>query len=514
MKPLLDKFTLPVTVLAILFLFKFLNPSLDDPDFYWHLKTGEYIFSHSAVPMTDPFAFTSIGMPWVAHEWLTELVLYGAMQFLGFTGIRLLVATMLCASFYLLFQLTQKLVNGEAKALIIASAFFAALMPYWSPRPQIFTFFFFSTYLWLLLDYKYAGSSKRFWLLPAIMVLWVNLHGAFLVGIALVLIFLVTEWAMHFYASRDNRMVRKDLTRLSIFSWLTCLATLINPQFFHIWAYPFQLVSMEVAKGAIAEWQSPNFHLLFYKIHLTLIIAFFLAFIYSRKKPDLTELFIPLFFISAGLVSQRHLPLTSFVLLGFFGAIYRHIEVPFNLSFTKKYQLIVSQTAKSEVNPLFASVINLSLFLIVVALVGSGAITQEKDEETLGMIPVGAANYIRENRISGNMFNDYNFGGYLIYKLAPTQKVFIDGRADLYGDKFVNDYLDIYSGKAGWKEKFEKFSIDYVICDKNSALRQLLLSEGSFKEGYSDKFHSVLLRNGPKFQALLAHNKEALKQLP
>jgi hypothetical protein len=453
-------------------------------------------------------------MPWVAHEWLTELILYGATQFLGFAGIRLLAATMLCATFYVLFRLTKNLVNGEAKALIITVSFFAALMPYWSPRPQIFTFFFFSAYLCLLLNYKYLGSSKRFWLLPATMVLWVNLHGAFLVGIALLLMFLAAEWTMHFYASKNNRTVRNDLTRLSVFVVITCLATLINPQFFHIWTYPFQLVSMEVAKGAVSEWQSPNFHLLFYKIHLTLIIGIFLSFIYSRKKPDLTELFVSLFFISAGLVSQRHLPLTSFVLLGFFGAMYGHIQIPFKLSISQKYHSAITHTAKSEVNPFFASFINLGLFFIVVALAGFGVISQEKSEETSGMIPVGAANYVKENNISGNMFNDYNFGGYLIYKLTPTQKVFIDGRADLYGDKFISDYLDIYSGKVGWKEKFEKFSIDYVICDKNAALRQLLLAEGSFKEGYSDKFHSVLLRNGPKFQALLAQAHETRRPLP
>jgi hypothetical protein len=514
MKPLLQKFTLPVTVLAILFLFKFLNPALDDPDFYWHLKTGEYIFSNLTVPKTDPFAFTSGGMPWVPHEWLTEIILYAAMQSLGFTGIRLLAATMLCATFYLLFRLIQKFVNGEAKALIIIASFFSVLMPFWSPRPQIFTFLLFSTYLYILLSYKYFGLSKHFWLLPVIMAFWVNLHGAFLVGIALLLMFLVTEWCMHLYANKNNRATRNDLIKLSVFTLAACMATLINPHFFQVWVYPFQMISMEMSKGVISEWQSPNFHMLFYKIHLLLIIGFFLALIYSRKKPDLTELSISIFFISAGLVSQRHLPLTSFTLLGFFGVFYTHLKFPFELSYFRKHESSISKIAKSEVNPSVATAINLSLFFAVAILAASGKIYHEKEGKTTAMIPAGAVNYVESNKISGNMFNDYNYGGYLIYKLTPTQKVFIDGRADLYGDKFISDYLHIYSGRAGWKEKFEAFSIDYVICDKDSALRQLLLAEGSFKEGYVDKFHSVLLRNGPKFQALLAQSSTVSTERP
>lgn len=504
MTSLLNKFTLTTTVIAILFVLKFLNPVLADPDFYWHLKTGEYIVSTLSIPSTDPFSFTFGGKPWVAHEWLTEALLYGAMQAFGYTGIRLLIATMLCASFYLLYRLALKLGNDDGKALVISLAFFVPLLPYGSPRPQILTFFFFTAYLYLLLDFKYSGTTKRLWLLPAMMLLWVNLHGAYLVGIALLMIFLATEWTMHLYADRGNIIARRNLTRLGMFTLATCLATLANPQFFMIWVYPFELVSLEVSKGIINEWQSPNFHLLGFKLYLILIIMFFSGLIYSRKKPDLTELFIPIFFISAGLVSARHLPLTCFVLSGFFSAFYRHVDLPFKLPKVPRFDQSQARGINSQINPTVAGVINLGLLLTVLLLAASGSVYRDKENQVAETVPVGAVNYVIENKISGNMFNDYNVGGYLIYKLASMQKVFIDGRADLYGDKFVTEYLQIYAGQEGWKQKFDKFSIDYVICDKNAALRQLLLADGSFKEAYVDSFHSVLLRDIPRFRPLLA----------
>jgi hypothetical protein len=105
------------------------------------------------------------------------------------------------------------------------------------------------------------------------------------------------------------------------------------------------------------------------------------------------------------------------------------------------------------------------------------------------------------------MFNDYGDGGYLIYRLGPQHKVCIDGRVDVYGDAFFKDYNEMYSGAAGWKEKFDRLAIDFAILDNDAPIRQLLLAEGSFKEAFRDQRHSVLLRATPRHAALPGTDK-------
>ena len=130
------------------------------------------------------------------------------------------------------------------------------------------------------------------------------------------------------------------------------------------------------------------------------------------------------------------------------------------------------------------------------------------DEQLNNFLPVNAASFVLANGISGNLFNTYHYGGYLIYRFLPNRKVLIDGRADMYGDKFFLDFHHIYSGRENWKIKFRELSIDYAIVGIDAPIRQLLREDASFVEVYSDKRHSVLVRNSAKYEALLDRLKK------
>jgi hypothetical protein len=116
------------------------------------------------------------------------------------------------------------------------------------------------------------------------------------------------------------------------------------------------------------------------------------------------------------------------------------------------------------------------------------------------IIPIKATDFILREGINGRMFNTYHYGGYLIYRLYPQQLVFIDGRADMYGDSFIKDAQAIYQGSSQWKVRFDGYGIDYVICESESPLRQLLLEEGKFHLVFDDGMHSVLLRDIAKYR--------------
>jgi hypothetical protein len=128
-----------------------------------------------------------------------------------------------------------------------------------------------------------------------------------------------------------------------------------------------------------------------------------------------------------------------------------------------------------------------------------------KDEDKINkIVPVKAVQFIIDAGVKGRVFSVYHYGGYLINQFYPEQLVFIDGRADLYGDKFIQEYLEIVEASAGWKEKLEKHQIDYVILARKSALVELLQTSADFKLIYEDEVNSVLIKNDAKYAAIIS----------
>jgi hypothetical protein len=159
-----------------------------DPDVWWHLKTGEYISAHRHVPHTDPFSYTRAGAPWVAHEWLTDLILYGIYRAASWGGLIVVFAAILSAAFFLLFLRCagSPYITGT---LTLFGAW--ATAPVWGVRPQLLSLFLASLWLWIL--ERSGRKQKLLWCTPPIMLLWVNLHAGFALGIALLILFLVGE---------------------------------------------------------------------------------------------------------------------------------------------------------------------------------------------------------------------------------------------------------------------------------------------------------------------------------
>jgi hypothetical protein len=120
-----------------------------------------------------------------------------------------------------------------------------------------------------------------------------------------------------------------------------------------------------------------------------------------------------------------------------------------------------------------------------------------------------AVEFVASRGITGRVFNEYGFGGLMIYRLYPAQKVFIDGRADAYGDAFVKEYLKIFSGYEGWAEAFDRYEIDYVVCARNAPIRQLLLQRGDFVSVYKDEHNSVLVKRIPRFESVIREAGES-----
>ena len=485
--------TLPRLVFALLFLFLIFKVELSDPDYFWHLKTGEYIATHWGFPNGDPFSYTFEGKPWAPHEWLFQVGLFGVFALAGATGVKLAVALLGTASVYLAFRTASRLLGGSSVALLLAAACFMLLLPWFVPRPHLVTYVLVATFVDLLIGFKYFGEDRRLWLVGPLMVLWTNVHGAFVIGIALLGLFCACEWAKHWFG-RPDAINRRRLVRLSAATLVGILATAVNPRGFDAWLFPAQLLDSSPDTVLPGEFHSPDFHTLYGKIFLAMAFGFFAVSIYRRTRPDLTEIAMPMCSLFIGFTANRHVPIAVLMLVPF-------LAVGLRDNPAQRLYARLAGSGKSLGNTEFA--LNAVLLCLVAAtLVLLSPAEQSKAQERLNkLMPVKAVQFIRSHDITGRMFNDYTQGGYLLYHLSP-QKVFIDGRGDIYGNAFINEFRTIRSGEPGWEKAFDKYAIDYLIVQRDVPIRGLLLARGDFKLVYDDETSSVLVRKLARFEKL------------
>lgn len=489
---------------------------LTDFDYFWHLKTGEYIVTHGALPNGDVFSFTHLGQPWVLHEWLFEVVLYGMFTWLGPLGVKLLTATLAMTALGITYSLLGRLAASPSIAFALLLAAFIPFSPGISPRPQLVTCVFFASFLYVLLSYKYFQTTRYLLALPLLMVVWVNAHGGYVVGLALTGLFVACEWANYWILSERNGGQKQRMVRLTLVAVATSLASAINPEFLGLWLYPFQVMGMEATRS-IQEWQNLDFHDWAGRVYLILVLAFFVSYTYTSRKPDFTELIIPTVLMVAGFVVIRHVPLAALTLISFIAIALSRESSAAGFSvlwqrtglalFYKKWIGGAKQLGNGEY------VLNwLLLLAIAIGLSVFYPINHANDEDTANAsLPVKAAEFVANAGLTGHMFNSYHFGGYLVNRLYPAQRVFIDGRADMYGDAFFKEYAKIIGVAPGWEKTFDKYQIDYVIIGRDEPLCQLLQARGDFRLVYDDEHNSVLVRNAPRYADIIGKYGHTMK---
>lgn len=509
MKTVLRFLDLPRLALAIVFLALAVFQPLIDPDYFWHLATGEYLVQHG-LPRADIFSYTHADTAWVLHEWLFEILLYGAHTLLGGEpGIRLLLALMASGTLAVMYGTACRVTGKPHAALLLALSCFILVLIGVSPRPQLVTLLLLAIYLRIMIGFKYFGETRLLPALPLLMLPWVNSHGGYVIGLAVLFFFLLCETVVHLFAEERDHAQKKRLRRLGLFTCATLLASLANPWLIEHWAYPFEVMAMEASRTYITEWRSPNFHGLANRLYLVMVMGFFVFTAYRRDKPDLTEVAMPLAFMFMGFVSIRHVPLAAIA-----GCVFMAVALsrePFDQIIPARWRARLAagyerrfRQGKKQIGDAEFVINWLLLGILVASVIAFHPVIKNLNEaKQRKLVPVAAVDFILEQEINGRMFNTYHYGGYLIYRLFPAQKVFIDGRADMYGDDFVKEYIEISTGTPGWKTLFERHSIDYLLVQRSQAIRQLLLEGGDFRLVFDDGTDSVLVRNDPRYAAIV-----------
>lgn len=493
--------TIPRAALLGAFLFIMMNPSLDDPDYYWHLETGRFIVDSLSLPRVDLFSFTASDHPWVPHEWLFQGLLYLSYVVGGYLGTKILTAVLGATMLVVVYITVQRLLNNMGVALALMVGFFVGMLPGMTPRPQLVTYICFAVFLTVLLELKYLGRTSRLWLMPALMVIWVNSHGGYIIGLVVVISFVATERLAISLSKDVNPVRRQNLGKLVLVALVCVAASLCNPEFYHHWLYPFAVVSMQ-ATNLLNDWASPNFRTRYGFLILMMIGCYAIVYMNRRKPPDLTEILVPGMLIVLAFQSKRNLPFALFATTLFAaGGLYREAaSVAFNSADGCRRRGQSSMALLKSHSPAFA-------WFLLMLFLGTAVTTYSKWRGyELGRIrslyAVDAVNFVERIGLSGRMFNEYEHGGYLIHRLRP-QKVFIDGRADVYGDQLIFEWSKIKNGDAEWRRLFGSHQIDYVILRRKTPLRQLLLEGDEFVLVYDDQTASVLVRITTRYAEII-----------
>ena len=461
---------------------------ISDSDYFFHLAAGEYILSHLSLPHVDPFSYTMAGQPWVMHEWLFEVIIYRVHETLGTLGVAAFTSAMASTTIFILVRScrTRHLAAELVAALVITILVFA----FFVPRPHIFSYLFLALFIHGIVRLQHDGYPSTLKWFPAIMIIWVNTHGGYIVGIVTLTLALGSELILRLQHgtrhSEDTRLKAIAFTLLT-----TTLASTINPYFITHLLFPFQLMGQE-AVLTVYEWNRPDFNRPVLQLYLLFYLIFAVTCIATATRPRPADLITPFAFIALGLSAVRHLPLAVIAVAPYL--LQRLSPLPdSNPPDTTR----VPDGGQPGLSPLVerglnALVIGTTLFV----LTSHYSARHQDDAQALNRhLPVRASDFIVEAGLRGNMFNPYQSGGYLIYKLYPAHKVFIDIRADMYGEAIMRDYLTIRNAEAGWERLLEGYAVNYILCKGDEPLRGALEEANDFILIYDDHDFSVFIRN-------------------
>jgi hypothetical protein len=470
-------------------LFTMAARNVTDPDVWWHLRTGQLIAQSHAVPHADPYSFTRFGRPWIDHEWLSQVLIYGVYRFAGWGGLLAGFGAITAATFLIVFL---RCPGGPyvAGAITLLGAF--ASSPSWGVRPQMLTLLLASVFL-LILERSYQRPNLLWWT-PPLMLLWVNLHAGYALGIALMALFLVgdkLDVAFGFAAvDSGHRVAPGSHTRTLALTIVICLAVvLLNPYGGAIYAYPLETLRSRAMQSYIGEWLSPDFHLSRYLPTLAIMLATVALAALSPRRLRPREFLLLAVATYAALRSVRHIPLYALIAIPLLGAMVTGWlqEHGVTKRFESKPRLMTP--AKACVNALL-----LTGFLAF-TVVRVRYVTHHQAEAEAKDFPAAAVSFIAAQRPPAPILNHYNWGGYFIWKLYPEYRVYVDGRADLYGDAFMNDLASTYylSGDS-WRNPFEKWGIRTVILPPDAPVTTALRALPDWKVLYSDNQAVILAK--------------------
>jgi hypothetical protein len=444
-----------------------------DPDLWWHLRSGQQIVQTHAIPRYDLFSYTKSGERWIAHEWLSEVIFYLIYRMVGWAGLITLFSGVIGGAFLITYFRCR---GRPYVAGLVVLLWALASAPTWGVRPQMFSVLLAAIFLALLEGATRDGNTSRLWWLVPLTILWVNLHGGYAIGLAFIVL---TMLGWYLELGRNPLALSEERNRLrsTALVLLACVAVIpLNPNGIKLYSYPFETLQSPAMQRYISEWASPNFHEGDFKPLLVLLLLTFVAAAISRIHLSAPQFFLLLATTYAALVSARHIPLLALVASPIIAERVYGLGPAFGSS--------GRESSPSRIKFLLNA--TLVLGIVVFAAVRLTQVVRQQPGQETKYFPTAAVNFIVRHHPVAPVFNYYDWGGYIIWRLYPEYRVFVDGRADLYGDKYMEEMADALHAEKNWQEPIRRFGVGTVLVPPNIQLAAVLGRDPRWAKVFED----------------------------
>jgi hypothetical protein len=448
----------------------FTKPSVTDPDVWWHLRTGQWIVQHHSVPHIDWFSTYGMGKPWAAYSWLFDVLIYELFNRFGLFGMLIYVYALLLGITSAFFVLVRKFERRLAQSIILAAAGVFALAHMRTPRPWLPTILFFAIELNVLVAVRRSRDYRRLFYLVPLFALWANLHIQFVYGLGVLGLAAleepITRLLRRKTAKEDQPVPLK--WSLAIIS-ASAVAVVINP--YHIWIYywVFDTIKLSGLDQLVGEMQAMDFRSLpdWFVLGLTLAAAFSIG---RRRNVAPFWLLLLTTGIFLSFRSKRDIWFLTSVAIS---------VIPLNHSVVREN--IADRISRGQT----VAVVIASAALMVLAIGASGISNSKLEQSLASEYPVAAADFVDRHQLSGPLYNYFDWGGYLMWRL-PNLPVSIDGRSNIHRIERIKQSAAVWNGEPGWESDPELSSAQLVIAENNLALTQLLRLDNHFQLLYED----------------------------
>jgi len=498
---------------------------LGDGDTGWHLRTGEWILANRRVPNQDIFSYTKAGQPWFAWEWLWDLSFGWLHQHAGMAAVILASMLVVCCTSVLLFRLVRRECGNPLLAIGVMFLVTGCAAIHWLARPHLFTLLF-AVIFYTLLERVKEGHMRLLWLLPALMLVWTNLHGGFFVGLILIGAYAGAELIRAVFESvAQTRSEALSRAVPYLATGAACaFVTFINPYFYHLHAHIFEYLTDSYQYRTIVEFQSFNFHHPVTVFFEPMLLLAFSAAVWSLLRRDYVYVLLILGWAHLALVAVRNIPIFVMVsavpVARMLQAILEELPASNLANWLRQAASHAVQYAaelgETDSIPRFHLASAGAAGLLVALFYAPNAPAKCRAEYSAAHYPAKAIEFLKKTGPSETIFTDDVWGGYLIYRLYPSQKVFIDGRSDFYGTTFNEQYLNVMNVRYDWEKSLGQYHVNTILLPVEAPLAATLKESARWHATYDDGV-AILFRaaepGSSQFSAVTSGGKDRGREI-
>ena len=454
-----------------------------DPDIWWHMATGRWMLQHHALPVNDPFSMYGATRPWLVYSWVFDLGVQTLFARFGLVGIFLLQILVHVLVAVALYHLVKSLLPDFWRALALTAVSLYAVSHIYAPRPGMATVIFTILELGILLAVRRGESPKKLWLLPLIFVAWANIHIQFVYGLGLLGVFACEPVVMRVLQLAGDEEIRGVFARAKYF-WAALggclLATFVNPYGPRLYSTVIEYMHQPKSYALVMELKAMTFRQPEHYVAAFLALCAAMAIGWRRERRPLW----PMLLAVSALVAFRSVKEIWFL------SVIAACAIADGWALLPVACERIATAREVWRNRMFLGAGVLAVLML--AYRNNDVSNDWIAMQVAGSFPEASVGYIEKHHLPGPLYNDFTWGGYLIWRL-PWLRVANDGRTNVHGDARVEQDWKVWNGKPGWDSDPELSAANLIVADKKYALTELLKRDGRFRLVFEDKDAAVFV---------------------